>query len=440
MVAPPLEIERTLTAAVARRSAAVAAALDDERVLHRARAWAARAVPDAAVEGVRVRSVLYRPDGSCTMRYLVRLAPSGEERILLVEVPSSGTCVRVRPFPADPGLPTLAHALDPGLMRTVLGRVVPGTGGERAVGRCAVDVVRYPREGRCVLRYRFSPGAGGAGELRHPVVFGKVYGSHDPRAAAAGSRLLRRGLARASGPVRVTVPRPLGVVAPLRLGLAEAVPGRALLPDLVRAGDPGPLSAALTTAAGAAAAVHACSTDGAALPVRCLAGELASADREVTLLEPVWPEAAASLRRGLAPAEAFGSAEPLAPAVAHGDFTPGQVLLDGDGTAAIVDVDTLCLAEPALDLGRFLAYLQVAAVRRASRPLPAEVTGRFADAYLDATASRDGRRLLLDRTAAYAGLSLARMGVSACRQLKDDRLAAVRTVLDSGDDWRRNAG
>jgi hypothetical protein len=33
---------------------------------------------------------------------------------------------------------------------------------------------------------------------------------------------------------------------------------------------------------------------------------------------------------------------------------------------------------------------------------------------------------------------LGRLGASACRQLKDDRLAAVVEVLDTGREWMRS--
>jgi hypothetical protein len=465
--APQLATGRAaLRAAVARRSPAVAAALDEEQATARARAWAARAVPDAVVDGVRVRSVLYRPDGSCSLRYVVGLAPPGQERILLVEVPRSETDVVIRPFPADPGLPTLHRALDPELMRTVLGRAVPGTGGDRAIGRCAVDVVRYPRQGRCVLRYRLSVGAGGPGELRHPVVFGKVYADDTAPAAASGLRLLRRELAARPGHSGVTVPRPLAVVPSLRLGLVEAVPGRPLLPGLVKAScrpdgafpapDPGAVSSAVRAAARTAAAVHACRIPGGPLPVRDLPGELAGTEREVSLLEPVWPEIAERLRPAVARARRLSGEHPrptavagwpLAPVLAHGDFTPGQVLLDGSGDAALVDVDTLCVAERALDVGRFLAYLHVTGIRRsrAAWPVLADLTALFVESYLDACPpGEDGpapgpaaRRHFLERTAAHHGLALAGIGVSACRQLKDDRLAAVLEVLDAGSEWMR---
>ena len=123
------------------------------------------------------------------------------------------------------------------------------------------------------------------------------------------------------------------------------------------------------------------------------------------------------------------------------------MLLDGSGRAGIVDVDTLCVAEPALDVGRFLAYLHVTGIRRsrAAWPVLADMTALFLESYLDArSASGDGtaaagaRRLFLERTAAYHALALGRIGASACRQLKDDRLAAVVEVLDAGNAWMRS--
>jgi aminoglycoside phosphotransferase (APT) family kinase protein len=450
----------SLGAAVARRSPMVIAAHDVEVASARARVWAAGAAPGATVDDVRVGSTLYRPDGGCTLRYSVRLVPGGREQVLLVHVPAAGTGIEVRPFPADPGLPTLDRAVDPAVMRPVLGRVLPGTGGDRGIGRCAVDVVHHPRQGPCVLRYRLTPGPGGPGELRHPVSFGKVYGDDGaPAAAAAALRVLRAGLPLLPEHLRVTVPTPLAVVPSLRLGLVEAIPGRALLPDLVKAAcDPGapaadrrPLSTAVRAAARLAAAVHAC-PPAAPLPVRDLAGERTATERELALLEPVWPDVAARLRsslaRALAPTagqehRAAPAAQRVAPVLAHGDLTPGQVLLDEAGGVGLVDVDTLCLADPALDLGRFLAYLHVTGVRRsgAAWPVLAEQSALFLEAYLEASTgatapTTDALRLLRARTAAHRALALARLGARACWQLKDDRLRAAVEALDAEDEWR----
>jgi phosphotransferase family enzyme len=445
-----------LRAAVARRSPLVAAALDEEQAWATAQVWAARAVPDAAVDAVRVGSVLYHPDGSCTLRYRVRLAAGEREQLLLVSVPPAPAGTVVRAFPDDPALPTLRSALDPVLMTAVLGRVLHRTAG----AACAVDVVRYPRQGRCVLRYRLPPGPG---ELGCPEVFGKVHADDTASAAAAALRLLRGG-ARRPHHLRLTVPRPLAVVPSLRLGLVEAVPGRPVLPDLLKAAcgsgleppaaDPRALPDAVRAAARMAVAVHAVRPAGAALPIRTLAAERSVAEAALARLEPVWPEVSGRLRAGVAGALARASAGPLpagwalSPVLAHGDLTPGQVLLDGSGGAALVDVDTTCRAERALDLGRFLAYLQVTGIRRspAAWPLLAELSALFLEDYLTAcapsggprSAAADTRRLLLERTADYRALSLARLAASACWQLKDDRLRAVLDVLDAGDEWRRD--
>jgi aminoglycoside phosphotransferase (APT) family kinase protein len=338
-------------------------------------------------------------------------------------------------------------------MRQVLGRVVPGTGGERAIGRCTVEVVHHPRQGRCVLRYRLAPGAGGAGELRHPVLFGKVYA--DPAAPAAAASALR--VLRTRLHSRVDVPEPLAVVPALHLGLAEAIPGQPLLPRLLEAAcaaggaATAALSDAVATAARTAAAVHGCDLPVTGLPVRDLAGERAATELALTRLEPVWPEVAARLRHGVARALAVHANEagpadgwPVTPVLSHGDLTPGQVLLGAAGHVGLVDVDTLCLAEPALDLGRFLAYLHVAGIRRSrrARPLLEELTAQFLGCYLDACPpARTGpgaRRLLLARTAAHRALALARLGAGACWQLKDDRLGVAVDVLDAEDDWMRS--
>jgi Ser/Thr protein kinase RdoA (MazF antagonist) len=55
---------------------------------------------------------------------------------------------------------------------------------------------------------------------------------------------------------------------------------------------------------------------------------------------------------------ALHAAVPADPAVsAHHDFRPAQVLLDGD-SVGFIDFDGACMAEPALDLGRFCAKLR----------------------------------------------------------------------------------
>jgi aminoglycoside phosphotransferase (APT) family kinase protein len=241
------------------------------------------------------------------------------------------------------------------------------------------------------------------------------------------------------------VPAPLAVVPALRMVVTEAIPGRPLLPDLLRASlADGPLAAvdgwtvyaAAATAGRAAAAVHHCALE-PGLPGRDLAAERAVVEAELAQAEEVWPEAARALRRGLATAPEAGG-EASAVVVAHGDFTPGQLLFSVIGVG-IVDVDTLCCGEPALDLGRFLAYLHVCGLRHAGAaawPLLATLGAVVLDAYAEVAPEAAP----LDRVSAYRALALARMGVSACRQLKDGRLRAVIDALEAEDRWRPGPG
>ena len=58
------------------------------------------------------------------------------------------------------------------------------------------------------------------------------------------------------------------------------------------------------------------------------------------------------------------------PTLVHRDFYEKQVLVDGARTV-LIDFDTLCLGNPALDLGNFLAHLRLAELQGTvdSKPL-----------------------------------------------------------------------
>ena len=52
--------------------------------------------------------------------------------------------------------------------------------------------------------------------------------------------------------------------------------------------------------------------------------------------------------------------EPLPLTFSHGDYTYTELIF-ADSSCGLVDFDTSCQAEPALDLGQFLAYLRLTA-------------------------------------------------------------------------------
>jgi aminoglycoside phosphotransferase (APT) family kinase protein len=125
----------------------------------------------------------------------------------------------------------------------------------------------------------------------------------------------------------------------------------------------------------------------------------------------------------------------------HGDFTPSQLLVDGARLSGLVDLDTVSWSDPALDLGRFLAHVDLLATKTsgpASEQYQIEIAGSLLRTYCRAWSGRDVlSRGLVRRVAVFRGLSLASSALRACRQLKDDRLRSALSLLDTANDWNR---
>lgn len=475
-------------AALAERLPGLTAALDES--------WARTAVgrlllgrDDPAAVGCQPGPVWLREDGSCDVRYTAVIEDDAGFRTATVSArvppdgaggrpvtaPSSGraqragagdwtvrtglaawdreTGVILHAFPYDPGLPTLPAALDPTAIWPVLGRDLPAAGGGPAVPWCEVSVAHYPREGPCVLRYHLQPAAEEA--AHRPLAYGKVYPDDHGVLVSRVLTLLGGGLPLYPGPGRVRLPGQLAYLPELRLALTEAIPGTAALPSLLAGlrqtdssrpgGPPADVAGMISAAGAAAAALHGIRLEPGpppllpdSLPVRTLADELTSLRAELAVVGPVWPDVAA--QAATAVTELSGQAADSAgrpPVLSHGDFTPGQLLidLDGPGELGLVDFDAVCRAEPALDLGRFLAYLHVAAVRRAGpgvRPALGSLTSTFLDSYDRAARATAGLAFGIDqetrrRVAVFRAAYLARLALRACRRLKEDR---ARTALD----------
>jgi aminoglycoside phosphotransferase (APT) family kinase protein len=347
------------------------------------------------------------------------LAPGLQHRLGPLRVPAASAAdlgLVVYAFPLDPELPTLAAATDPEGVRQELRYRLGWT-----LTDCTVQVVRHARDGRCVLRYAL-------GEPH--AVYGKVYA--DPAGRRRQELLAAlRGALPGAGRAGVRVPRPLGYLPRIRLSLCGVVPGRT-----AALADPRERESAVVAAARAAAVLHGA----AVLPPasRSLAADVAALRRQLVAIRPVWPDVVAQLTAVLAGVEAQAAGVPaLPPTFCHGDFTPAQVLLDPPGTG-VVDFDAAVTAEPALDLGSFLAYLRFALAKRPSRaPTPPRDHGIFASSpqvFLSAYAEAAGHRrpnggAFAARVALYERLALARLAARACLQLKTRRLQTALFLL-----------
>lgn len=366
------------------------------------------------------------PDAAASRRYvddrLVPLAPRVAGRP--ETAPFSAVVAHVEPlalalsvFPLDGDLPMLVDATDPQRALDVLRDTV----GE-VFGRCEVDVVAYPRRGRCVLRYRLEPG--------NRTVYGKITAGGEGARTAGVVQALGRHLASRRDDALIAVPRCLGYDASLQLVLMDPVEGNPGIAPLLR-GDPGAhgltLLQLLERAAATGAALHRCELeigDGRTFEVEIesLRGQLGGVRQHASELGDrldLWLDRAEKLALGATRA-------PLG--LAHGDFTHSQIVFDRHGGVGLLDFDDVCQAEPALDLGQFTAYLALSVAKSG-----AQVTGLeelFLAAYAEAAGAE--RDQLADRHAAYEICSLVRMAIHAWHKLKAARLRHVLDVLGKG--------
>ena len=403
--------------------------------------------------------------------WLSRLVPMADEvegRDDVSVFAQVADCVRplhlvLHAFPLDPELPGLAAATDPLRMAGLLEPALPSSLRGLTLQDCSAEVVRYVAGHRCVLRYELLWRLEPSRRTVKQVLYGKAYA--DERGALIGPTVTafrEHVRTRKGGAFPFLLPRFEGYLPELRLALLEALPGTPLLPTLVRehvAGGlpltPRPLTAetALRACARIAAALHASTVPASALPgghPRTLTGEVVRLRAEVEAVAPLAPALARTVHARLDDAAAAAREEPLPFGPAHGDLTPSEVLLDGP-ISSLFDLDSACVAEPALDVGGFLGHLDVVTTRarhatghtgHAADDLgdgQGEALDRvFLQEYLRAGGGGVEQGALAARIAAYRTVTLAQVAVRSWCQLKPDRLRAAIALLEQSHPAERH--
>jgi hypothetical protein len=347
-------------------------------------------------------------------------------------------------FPIDGQLPTLIAATHRQGVVELLRDLLPDTLNDGFVAdACRVELAHYGRMHRCVLRYHVEGRVAGQAAPEQRVIYGKV--TDDGSGALTGPIIasLRERVLDSTSPARFNIPRALGYRPDLQLLLLEAIPGAPQVARLLGARLQGEQATAGTATledmhdacARIAATLHT-----APIPL----GQRRTLDDEVAVLRSgfmsmqwISPELGALLQAHLKRLTLYAEQiNPLPLCFSHGDFTYTQLIFDGT-SSGLVDFDTVCQAEPALDLGQFLAYLRVA-VQKAQRNAAVEPTAqadelaaRFLATYivaagLDATAAEHLRA----RTAVYEIISLLRLALHSWQKLKAARIQNVLVVLE----------
>src|SRR2546427_8947737 len=327
-----------------------------------------RAYYDARVhmegtEGYRVRpiAVTWTVDGEADGRQgrdalaemqaeALRQGVAAPFRQLTAELPEWGMHIQVSPLDAQ--FPQLVRLLDPRHVRDVLAAAHAASGAaadQPQPDRYAVTSIRYLPSSCHVLRYDSVDATKGG------VVFAKLYTGEEGAHAFRVARGVADWLAEHGE--SVTAVRPLAYVAEDRVVLYPGLSGAPLSKHLRR---PGPGVARCLERAGAA--LHALHR----LP-QAVAGPLqthdfateasmaAGASDYIPALLPSVGEAIDALLVRACEVHERLPQEP--PTFAHRDFKSEHVWIT-PGQLTLIDFDRCCLADPALDVGKFFADLQ----------------------------------------------------------------------------------
>jgi len=293
------------------------------------------------------------------------------------------------PFPHDPALPALPTILDAAALTQVLQAALPAcrTGAMELVRSRAVPL-RYRPGKRCTLQLDLHLRHHTTGRLCSQRLYGKLYHNAEKAAAVYDEMQLLAATVAAKGGI-LTLATAVAFLPTLNLVLQAPVAGQPLdllLSRAFAANEPGPKHVApvVARAAYALAELHqlAVATD----RLRPVATDLTKLSRRAAKLAAVAPqlgEAMGALAQqlcGQAPQLAAWGAELY---VGHGDCKPSQFLLDTT-QVALLDFDHCGMADPAADVGLFLATLRQARVRRQTKAAVRRTGNLTSSAWLEA--------------------------------------------------------
>jgi aminoglycoside phosphotransferase (APT) family kinase protein len=332
------------------------------------RAWrtADRAVTDVRIG--RRADTKYAPGAACVIVYYVTVERgdgSLEPGFGVAEARPGGSAYRR--LADDPALPSAGAAADAGRMAARLRALRPPGEPE---GSVRAVPVRYKPGRTCVVRYELGDAA---------TAFGKVMAEGAERQAS-----ILRQLADAGG---LRVPPLLAVWPDLGMTVQAAVTATGDLTATLAGSGQAARETWLRRAGRAVAALHAASVTPAAPVVRWHddLGELAGYRPLFSALAPgLLPE----LDRAVSElADAAAALPPARERLGHGALRTDQLLADSSGRISLLDLDGVCRADPARDLGNMLGYLRWRGIRRpqdaawtdAARPLLIEGYAAVAD-------------------------------------------------------------
>ena len=335
-------------------------AMDEAAVSQRFRQQWSAAGPAPLVKECRRQEIQYRPAQHCLVTYKLAIEPVGAapyQTIIAVAATPAG--ISQRSFTADPHLGGLATAGTPEAMQERLIALPQTPGLDGMESRLTVTPLRYKAGVRCALRYDVQQ------EARSTPYFGKLVAGQSAHLAQTITLLTAASQAE---PVLPHIAPLLAYWSDLDMVVQAAMPGA----ELHRVAFDDRLAtdtrlAWLETAGRAIAALHSLS-----VPANCpgvgapqwLADDVAGLSAYIPAIAQVNPDLAARFVEVVALlTDRTAHCAEAAPVVTHGALRTDQFLLDG-AHLVLIDLDSVCWASPARDLGNFLAYLTWKALRQ----------------------------------------------------------------------------
>jgi hypothetical protein len=332
-------------------------------------------------------------------------------------IPSLG--MRVYSFLNDPTLPSLTKALDAQTVSVALAEAFPEFHPSAArILRCDVKLLRFRPGRRCTVRLKIWLREKGSGAIYNRVLYGKIY--HDlEKAGHVYQQMLSlsKSISATDGQVSfATASAFLPDLAMVLQNPVDGVPLDSLINCDTQACDERGVAGTLA-AASALASFH---TNGlVAGKPRSINSELARFKKRGARIGQVNPvlgkniiELSDALSAWLDTLDHWGATTCLV----HGDCKPAQFLIK-DKQVALLDFDHCGMADPAVDVGTFLATLQQMKVRQAlkyrGKPVPCSVwipglKHQFLEAYCSASGYSSG---FWQRAAWYEAVGLLRKAI-----------------------------
>lgn len=331
-------------------------------------------------------------------------------------IPSLG--MRVYRFPDDPVLPSLTNALNSQTVSAALAEALPEfQSGAARILRCDVSPLRFRPGRRCTVRLNLWLREKESGAIYKRVLYGKIY--HDLEKAERVYQQMR-SLSNSIPPDdRISFANASAFLPDLAMVLQDPVKGVAL-DGLISCetnacdsrGFAGTVAAASTLAAFHASGLSAGKP-------RSISAELARFKKRGARIGQVSPELgneiiklADALSTWLDTLDQWGATTCLV----HGDCKPAQFLIEAQ-QVALLDFDHCGMADPAVDVGTFLATLQQMKVKQTikNRGEPVRCTSwmpglkqGFLEAYCNASDSPSG---FSERAAWYEAVGLLRKAI-----------------------------